>query len=56
MRAGPLPENANETEKGALRGALPYCPGDYGKVFDLELPEEAEDAIPMEELEESMQT
>ncbi|MEW6555685.1 MAG: DUF6612 family protein [Actinomycetota bacterium] len=30
--------------------------GDYGKVFDLELPGEAEDAIPIEEFEESMQT
>jgi hypothetical protein len=30
--------------------------GDYGKVFNLELPEEAEDAIPVEEPEESLQT
>ncbi len=30
--------------------------GDYGKVFDLELPEEAQDAVPIEELEGSVRT
>jgi hypothetical protein len=47
---GALPDDAQMTMDMDLRIS------DYGKVFDIKLPEEAEDAVPVEDMAASLQT